>query len=73
MSGARLGHADLSHANVSQAVIHDADVAHANLHALVDDGASWAGTNVAAGRATDHERLQAERWLPPEHPARHAG
>jgi hypothetical protein len=40
----------------------------ANLHAVRDSVATWAGADAGSARRTDQDRLEAEAWVQPARP-----
>ena len=65
-SECKMVYADLSYAKIEGAILQDADLQGANLHAIADAGAKWSGANTKNSRKTDKDRLAGETWQIPK-------
>jgi uncharacterized protein YjbI with pentapeptide repeats len=60
--GADLSYADFSHASLTKVQMTNANLFRTNLHSVIEEGASWRGSDRLLALATDEKRHAAETF-----------
>ena len=61
-AGANLVYADLSHAVITDADFSSAELNQAKMHETYDENVIWSGSTRSQAQGTDQTRLKAEQW-----------